>query len=50
MLLLKPAHAHKILSVISVSHAQLQESGTKEQTPVSAHLQKMFGMEPDEFF
>ena len=49
MLLLKPAHAHKILSVISVSHALLQESGTKEQTPVNAHLRKMFGIEPDEF-
>ena len=41
----RPAHAHQIPSVISVLHAQLQESGTMQITPATAHHQPTFGME-----
>jgi hypothetical protein len=43
------AHAHQTLSVTTVSHAQPQESGTTEPTPVNAHHQQMSGTETNVF-
>jgi hypothetical protein len=41
----RPAHAHQTPSEINAFHAQPQDNGTGELTPVSAHHQPMFGTE-----
>jgi hypothetical protein len=46
-LLLRPAHAQLTLSVITVFHAQPQESGTLEPTLANAHHQQTYGTEPN---
>ncbi len=43
----RPAHVQQTLSVRTVFHAQLQESGTTEPTLANAHHQQTFGAEPD---
>jgi hypothetical protein len=49
MVLPRPAHAHRTHSVTTVFHAQPQEFGTMEPTPVNAHHQQTSGTELNVF-